>query len=406
MPAMALPDESLRPLLRRTRRDDARPHDLGRFLAETLALAAHLVPVESGSLLLDDPTAKGADRSSGALTLVAAFGPAAGAVLGTRISAHRGVVGHVYRTGTPYLTSTARRDPHFLETIDARTGYRTRSLLAAPVRLERAVCGVLELINRRRGQFTPRDLRIAEVFAGYFGRAVMNAVDAIKQGELALIDDLTGLGNVRRLQEQLEVQVRAAREGGHHLSLVIVDLDRLKRLNDTQGHPAGSEAIRRAATCLLQHVDGRGSAFRLGGDEFVALLPGQDAREAAAFAEKIRRALPEHTRGATRERPIVLPAMRASAGVASLREHVGDDERKDTASRLLSAADRALYRAKRAGRDRVRLATPRDGGPLEHPSPAFATTTRRAKRPSGSIPKPGRADEPRATPRGKPAARK
>lgn len=377
MPALALPDDSLRPLLRRTRREDAQPHDLGRFLAETLALAAHLVPVESGSLLLDDPTAKEPDRRGGALTLVAAFGPAASAVLGTRITASRGVVGHVYRTGTPYVTSAARRDPHFLEVVDERTGYRTKSLLAAPVRLERAVCGVLELINRRRGHFTARDLRIAEVFAGYFGRAVMNAVDAIKQTELALLDDLTGLGNVRRLQEQLEVQVRAAREGGHHLSLVIVDLDRLKRLNDTQGHPAGSEAIRRAATCLMRHVDGRGSAFRLGGDEFVALLPGQDAREAAAFAERIRKDLPEQTRGAGAKGQMVLPPMKASAGVASLREHVGDGERKDAASRLLSAADRALYRAKRAGRDRVRTATLRDGGPLEHPplqphSPPFS----------------------------------
>lgn len=363
MTAVALPDDAIRPLLRRTRRDEGRAHDLGPFLAETLALAAHLVPVESGSLLLDDPAEKAGSPRGGGLTLVAAFGPAATAVLGTRIAAHRGVVGHVYRTGTPYISTVARRDPHFLQLVDARTGYTTRSLLAAPVRLERAVCGVLELINRKHGRFSARDLRIAEVFAGYFGRAVMNAVDAIKQAELALIDDLTGLGNVRRLQEQLEVQVRAARDGGHHLALVMIDLDRLKKLNDTQGHPAGSEAIRRAAACLAREVEGRGAAFRLGGDEFVALMPGVGARDGATLAERIREAIPRQIRGQWPGGRVELPGMTASLGVASLRDHVGDGDGKDAASRLLSAADQALYRAKRAGRDRVRVANLRDGAP-------------------------------------------
>jgi two-component system cell cycle response regulator len=166
---------------------------------------------------------------------------------------------------------------------------------------------------------------------------------------MALTDGLTGLHNRRYLESHLDGIVKRAGEGGHGLSLVLIDLDHFKRVNDTYGHAAGDEVLRVIAKRLLRNVRGFDTAARFGGEEFVVAMPDTPIDIAFAVADRIRAKVAEE--------PIPLPdgtqlSVTMSAGVA---ESV---EPGETAAELIERADKALYMAKHDGRDRVVRADP------------------------------------------------
>jgi diguanylate cyclase (GGDEF)-like protein len=159
--------------------------------------------------------------------------------------------------------------------------------------------------------------------------------------ELALRDDLTGLGNDRSFRATLSMGLGSPEVPRPPLGLVLVDLDQFKTYNDSFGHPAGDEILKAIGSILMQGAGPEVLAYRLGGDEFAAILPDGDGPSALRFAERSRQAIEGH---AWPLRPIT-----ASFGVATA-SRTGPDT--DPAS-LLDRADRALYRAKRDGRNRV-----------------------------------------------------
>ena len=120
---------------------------LGTFLSEILIKANDFVPSSAGSILMDRPFERGETPSDTLLYFVASFGPSAADLLGQSLRADRGVVGWVYRTGEPYLMNDPENDPNFYSKFDERHEYLTSCAIAVPVRIERTVCGVLELVN-------------------------------------------------------------------------------------------------------------------------------------------------------------------------------------------------------------------------------------------------------------------
>ncbi len=161
---------------------------------------------------------------------------------------------------------------------------------------------------------------------------------------MALTDGLTGLHNRRYLESHLDGIVKRAEGGGHCLSLVLIDLDHFKRVNDTYGHAAGDEVLRVVAKRLLRNVRGFDTAARFGGEEFVVAMPDTPLDVAFAVADRIRMKIAEE--------PIRLPdgtdlSVTLSAGVA---ESVLPNE---SAADLIDRADKALYMAKHDGRDRI-----------------------------------------------------
>jgi diguanylate cyclase (GGDEF)-like protein len=180
-------------------------------------------------------------------------------------------------------------------------------------------------------------LSTTAVFAGF---AFLLGRQADRLEVLSRTDALTGLGNRRQFEERLAAEVARARRHGHGLSLLVVDLDGLKLLNDRQGHRAGDAALRRAAAAIRQGSRASDVAGRWGGDEFVVLAPDTASEEAVALAERIRR-----LSGQAAGNDSAL-AITVSIGVASLA--LGDD-----AEGLLRRADGALLEAKRLGGDRV-----------------------------------------------------
>ena len=335
--------------------------DLDLVLRQILQRANEFVPAESGSILLDDPYRKVASRKDNELVFIAAFGDASRELIGKRLSAQYGIVGHVYQTGEPYLSEDVHQDTHFYGDIDVELGHTTDSIVAVPIYLGKAVVGVLELINRREGKtFTPRDMNLLEIFAGYTSFTLQNALEAKRAHELAKKDDLTGLYNDRWFHVRLTETLLEARRTKKNAVLLFMDLDRFKWINDCHGHLAGSQVLREVGF-LLKRIVQRADATvaRYGGDEFVMILPDTSLEEGLQLCEEIRRTI-ESTSFLDREWGFSMPpvhlrgVLSASIGVAHFIPSVHAAGSIDVEkNELLRRADAAMYQAKAHGKNQV-----------------------------------------------------
>ncbi|HPU51582.1 MAG TPA: GGDEF domain-containing protein, partial [Burkholderiaceae bacterium] len=164
-------------------------------------------------------------------------------------------------------------------------------------------------------------------------------------------DVLTGLLNRRAAEDAIEAEMQRMRRSGGTLSLLMLDIDHFKGINDRFGHPAGDQALRHVADILQANVRAVDHLARIGGEEFLVLMPEASLDDAAPAAERLRAALAAHPL-LWQSAPV---ALSVSVGVA---ESAGPDEE---ASRLMVRVDAALYRAKAAGRNRVIAAEPAGG---------------------------------------------
>ena len=167
------------------------------------------------------------------------------------------------------------------------------------------------------------------------------------------VDALTGVGNKRSLQVASARHFEVAQKEGKPLSILFLDLDFFKQINDTLGHIAGDVVLKEAARRLKATLGQRGELFRFGGEEFAAIMPGVDMKKAEAVAEMLRVALnstPVDLTGAQTTKPQV--RITTSVGVASYDNTSRDAIR--SAEQLINAADQAVYAAKKSGRDCVR----------------------------------------------------
>lgn len=186
------------------------------------------------------------------------------------------------------------------------------------------------------------------------------ATDARRLYALAMTDDLTGLHNLRSFEGHLAAIVRTSREAGTPVSMLVLDVDRLKSLNDTYGHLTGAEAVRTVGRIIAAHVPADAVASRYGGDEFVIALPGRTESEARTIADDLRRAV-NATTPVLAGKAFPAATLSISVGLAcrsfelgGLDSRSGDDEAGEA---LFRAADAALYLAKDSGRNHVYVAS-------------------------------------------------
>jgi diguanylate cyclase (GGDEF)-like protein len=224
-----------------------------------------------------------------------------------------------------------------------------------------AAIGLYHAANPQLLLFQYRELDLVEVVL-FLAVGIITAKiarDARRLRTMAMTDDLTGLANLRAFELFLAGAVRAARTHHSSVALLVLDLDRLKAINDDYGHLAGAEGVRTVGRIIADNVPPEALACRYGGDEFVIALPDATATQAEEVAGSISRAV--------RASSPVLAGVAFARGTLSIsigvsRRRFGPSEPDEMSSdeevgeRLFHAADTALYRAKKTGRDRVCVA--------------------------------------------------
>ncbi|CAM4163138.1 sensor domain-containing diguanylate cyclase [Saccharibacillus endophyticus] len=210
------------------------------------------------------------------------------------------------------------------------------------LRKEARVIGVLNLMSGEKSFFTAQKKDRLEKLSPMIVTALENASETIRIRDMAMRDGLTGLWNRRYFEQAFDSQLArqaAGQSDGRPLSLILLDIDRFKVFNDTWGHAEGDLVLKHVGRLLQQQVRTGDIPVRFGGEEFAILLPDTSQEEATVAAERIRKSLES-------ESPSRKYCITASFGIATS----GGGRSKE---KLLEGADRALYRAKDEGRNRV-----------------------------------------------------
>lgn len=248
-----------------------------------------------------------------------------------------GVMGARTGPGRAVLTRALdpRRDPLLCAALPGAV-----NVVVIPLVVEGELVGALaaERGGGADAQVTRRTVDLLSQFAIHATLALRASALQAEVERLADTDGLTGLANRRVFQLALSRELALAQRRGKPCTLVLLDVDHFKAVNDTHGHQAGDEVLRRVGLAMAEAARGTDVAARYGGEEFAVILPECSPAEAAAVAERFRAAV------ATNAGPIPVTV---SAGVATYPRDAGDG------TSLIAAADHALYRAKRTGRDRV-----------------------------------------------------
>jgi len=230
------------------------------------------------------------------------------------------------------------------------SGLDFRSLVSMPVRAgekEGGVVWVLEDVENADPDAMDR-VRTVQQHAEV---ALENAARYSHAKERAFVDDVTGVYNARYLLSTADNEIRRADRYSNSLSVIFIDLDRFKKVNDSHGHLIGSQTLRNLSALLLECIREVDTLARYGGDEFTILLPDTPHESATQVAERIRRSVEAHVFECGNAPPLKLTI---SAGVASFPQH------GRSRAELLDAADKAMYRAKSQGRNCIASAADLD----------------------------------------------
>jgi diguanylate cyclase (GGDEF)-like protein len=325
-------------------------HDVAKALTSSLNLdsilqtimekmAAYFRP-DTWSLLM-------VDEQKDELYFAIAVGEAAATLKTVRLKVGEGIAGWVAKHGEALIVPDVYTDPRFAKRIDEMTKWKTRSIICIPLRSKHRVLGVIQLINCPVENFSENDIMLLQALCDYAAIAIDNARAVERIQELTITDDVTGLYNARHLYKTLEAEVYRSARFGYEFTVIFIDLDHFKHVNDTHGHLIGSKLLAEIGHTIKCHLRLIDYAFRYGGDEFVILLP-QTSKDAARIVAKrlldvfrTAKFLAEDSLGLN---------VRASMGVASY-----PDDAK-SAHEIIRQADEMMYSVKNTTRDNVAIA--------------------------------------------------
>ncbi|MCL4523818.1 MAG: diguanylate cyclase [Acidobacteria bacterium] len=234
--------------------------DLGELIQIVLELATKQTGADRGTMFL-------VDKVRQEIWSLVGLGLEQHAI---RIPMSSGIAGYVARTGETINLENAYDDPRFEEEVDRKLGYRTRTLLCLPIlNKDNDVVGVLQLLNKTPGPFNEEDTNFLRALSVHCAIAIENAT----LHQLAMHDPLTGLYNRRFIEENMAVEFARSERREYALTLLIIDLNNFKEINDRHGHAAGDQVLRAFAEQLKKACRGCDLPARIGGDEFMLLLP-------------------------------------------------------------------------------------------------------------------------------------
>jgi diguanylate cyclase (GGDEF)-like protein len=250
-----------------------------------------------------------------------------------------GLTNRAFSSGMSVLENDVRNVPGYI------AGFKeTAAEMCIPLVFFGEKLGILAVESSAVGAFQPEDLPTLESVADMCAAAIQNARYIERAKELAYLDGLTGIFNRRFFEMRITEELERANRYTTQLSVIMLDIDHFKRLNDEFGHLLGDEVLRQVSTIFRQQVRKGDVVCRFGGEEFALLLPQTSGEQAQEAAEKLRR-LVENWNFPGVPRPVTI-----SAGIACYPEN------GRTRDQIVSSADAALYSAKQTGRNRVERA--------------------------------------------------
>jgi diguanylate cyclase (GGDEF)-like protein len=288
------------------------------------------------------------DQEKQELYFELAVGKASQALKDVRVKVGQGIAGWVAEHGETVVVPDTAKDTRFFSQVDEKTKTETQSIVAVPVKFRDTCLGVIELINCVGPDgFDPRDLKLLEALSDFAAIALENARHVKRIHELTITDDCTSLYNARHMGFILETEIYRSQRYNYEFSLVFIDLDHFKQVNDTHGHLVGSRLLAEIGNALKSRCRLIDFAFRYGGDEFVILLPQTSKENALNVARRLHKLI-RNTKWLTPEGLSI--RVTPSLGVAS---YPVDSRTKEG---LLHLADEAMYLVKNNSRDSVAAA--------------------------------------------------
>ena len=287
------------------------------------------------------------DEQKDELYFAIAVGDAAETLKTVRLKVGEGIAGWVARHGESLIVPDVYNDPRFAKRIDEMTKWETRSIICVPLRSKHRVLGVIQLVNVNMDGFTDPELFFLQSLCDYAAIAIENARSVEKIQELTITDDCTGLYNARHLYKTLETEVYRSARFGYEFTVLFIDLDHFKQVNDTHGHLIGSKLLAEIGYLIKAQLRLIDYAFRYGGDEFVILLPQTGKDAALVVAKRLRDTL--RTSMFCQEEGLNLN-IRASIGVATYPHDA------KTPHDVIRQADEMMYLVKNTTRDNIGIA--------------------------------------------------
>jgi diguanylate cyclase (GGDEF)-like protein len=325
-------------------------HDVAKALTSSLDLDSILQTImekmaeyfrpDTWSLLM-------VDEEHMELYFAIAVGSAAEALKNVRLKVGEGIAGWVAKHGERLIVPDVMNDPRFAKRIDEMTKWETRSIICVPVRSKLRVLGVIQLVNVDMEHFGDPEVFFLQSLCDYAAIAIENARAVEKIQELTITDDCTGLYNARHLYKVLETEVYRSARFNYEFTVLFIDLDHFKQVNDTHGHLIGSKLLAEIGYLIKAQLRLIDYAFRYGGDEFVVLLPQTGKDSALVVAKRLRDNL--RTSMFCKEEGLNLN-IRASIGVATY-PHDAKAPRD-----VIRQADEMMYLVKNTTRDNIGIA--------------------------------------------------
>lgn len=260
-------------------------------------------------------------------------------LMGRRIRVGEGLAGVAADTGAPVLANSVVKEPRY---IALHPG--VRSALSLPLKYGEQMLGVLSLESREAYAFSPQDVLTLRTLADQLAIALHNARAYQVALEQAITDGLTGLKTHRYFMEALDREWRRSTRAGYMFSVIMLDLDGFKQVNDRHGHWEGDKVLKAVANLLNDRVRQSNVVARYGGDEFAIMLPETRTEQAEILAERLRASFES-------DRYLAGHGLTASFGIATFPLH------GPTQEEILRVADSGMYLAKHQDGNRVRVAS-------------------------------------------------